>query len=288
MKPVFAYDLTLNKKNEEYNGQEFIVARPSFATTHSMDADAEDAVEIVEKGKLSLLFRIIQFVCGAIALLGGCGIAKAMTGSDSVTLEEAYGNAAGLFWAVGISFVVWGVLNLLSKRKAKAVLESEDAQELLEQIDKNYDLAYKEMGVPEDTSEAETLSFFYKIKNGKIKVCTRGLQLHTHINSVMDIFSDEENLYFANGEAKFAFPLSSLKRIVKQKQHISVPNWYKKELPTNEKYKKYKLAVDNYGMTHMRHLYVLEIERGGELWGIYFPPYELDAYERLTNLKAEE
>ena len=38
----------------------------------------------------------------------------------------------------------------------------------------------------------------------------------------------------------------------------------------------------------MKAYHILELEHGGENYGIYFPCWELPVFERLTGLNAEE
>ena len=52
-------------------------------------------------------------------------------------------------------------------------------------------------------------------------------------------------------------------------------------------FKQYKLGVTYIGTIIVKPYHILEIERNGTLYGIYFPCYELATFEALTGLKAE-
>lgn len=54
------------------------------------------------------------------------------------------------------------------------------------------------------------------------------------------------------------------------------------------RYKAYKLSEGDNGLIYCKPYYILELDRAGERWGIYFPCYELPAFERATGLTAEE
>ena len=102
MKPFMGIDMTTDKKNETFNGDHFLVMKPSAAMAQSFEKSFEQAEETVERSKLPLVFRIVQFISGFVAIALASGILKSLSGEDSVTLSEAYQNAAWLFWVIGV------------------------------------------------------------------------------------------------------------------------------------------------------------------------------------------
>ena len=50
---------------------------------------------------------------------------------------------------------------------------------------------------------------------------------------------------------------------------------------TSEKYIQYKLKTNNYGIISIDVYYILEFEHNGEIYGIYFPNYELFTFKKL-------
>ena len=85
MKPFLGIDLTLNKKNDQFNGNEFLVQKPSSALSESLEASTDKAEKTIEKAKLPLPLRIVQFISGISALILASGILKA-----DVSLAEGY------------------------------------------------------------------------------------------------------------------------------------------------------------------------------------------------------
>ena len=85
----------------------------------------------------------------------------------------------------------------------------------------------------------------------------------------------------------YGFELSELKAIRTYTKGVIVPFWNKDEDIGEEKYKLYKVRKNSNGDINFKGYHVLEIEHGGELWGLYFPSYELSVFEKLTGLKAE-
>lgn len=277
MKPFLGIDLTLNKKNEQFNGDEFLVQKPSSALSKSLEASTDKAEKTIENSKLPLPLRIVQFICGIAALLIASSILKA-----DVSLTEGYHNAPGLFWAAGVCAVLWLILWLCSKQKAKTILDTDESTQTFSHLDGVANAVYAELAVPDDAKDIDVLSFFYKIKDGEIKVQEKGMQVFQYFNPEFKIFSDEGNLYLANLEGKYAFPLSSIVKMHTVKKHIRIAGWNKDEKFNNGIYKQYKLTTDNYGCIHCKQYYILEINHQGDSYGIYIPCYELPVLEEYT------
>lgn len=287
MKPFLSVDLTENKKNEEFNGQEFIIQRPSEAAINAFERSQAEAEETITESKLPLPMRVIQWICGALGVMLTAGILKAFGGEDGVSLTEAYANADWLFWLAGGCLLVWAVLMVMGRKKQKDVLESDESAQTFSHVDTTADNIFAELSVPETAKEADILSFFYIVKDENIKVREKGLQAVPYINLPFRVYTDSENLYLVNFDGKFAFPLSSLQCIRTVKKTIGAASWHKDELPDKGVYKQYKITVDDYGCIHFKTYHILELEHNSERWGIYFPSYELPIFESLTGLKAE-
>ena len=52
MKPFLGIDLTTDKKNEQFNGTEFLVMKPSSAMAQSFEQSSKKAEETLERSKL--------------------------------------------------------------------------------------------------------------------------------------------------------------------------------------------------------------------------------------------
>jgi len=287
MKPFLGIDLTTNKKNEQMNGEEFVIAKPALSLTQLLESSSENVGETIEKSKLPLPIRIGHWICGAVGALVAIVILKALGRADGVSLSEAYTNASWLFWLGGACLVAWLLLKLISVRKEKNVLGMEESSQVFNNFDKTCEAILSDLKVPQDSKEIDILSFFYKVKGDNIKVCEKGLQTAPYINPIFHIFTDSENLYLANLEAKYAIPLSKIKAIKSVKKTIRIIEWNKDEAFNKGIYKQYKLSEDNYGCIICRSYHILELEHNNDLWGIYIPCYELPVMEEITGLKAD-
>lgn len=287
MKPFLAIDLTTNKKNEQSNGQDFIVAKPSLTSRKSFEQSMESSEQTIEKSKLPLPIRIGHWICGAIALFVTIGLFKTLGREDGVTLSEAYQNAPWIFWVGGACLLIWGILKLIGNHKQNKVLETDESAKVFDNLEKTCNDILSELGVPTDSKEIDILFFFYKVKDDKIKLCEKPMQMAHYFNPVFHIFKDSKNLYLANLEGKYAFPLSEIKAIKSIKKNTRIMEWNKDEMHNEGIYKQYKINQDNYGCIICKYYHILEIEHNNELWGIYVPCYELPVIEEITGLKAE-
>lgn len=239
-----------------------------------------------KKAKLPLVVRIIQWICGALGAILASGIIKAVGGEDGVTLKEAYHNAGILFWVAGLCLAVWLILTIIGNKKSKDVSESAETDYAISSFENITETISQELQVPTDAKEVDVLGFRYKLKNDEVKAVTKGMEMTPYNNFIFQIYKDEECIYLANLDGKYAFPLTELRGIHMVKKNISIPDWNKDTHPNKNEYKKYKLTVDQYGCIHLKSYYILEIEHEGKFWGIYFPNYELPVFEALTGLVA--
>lgn len=284
MKPFLCIDLTENKKNDQFNGVDFLTARPSLATAQSLERTSEQADKTIESAKLPTPLRIVQSVCGFSGAMVALGILRSTSGTP---LEQGYENAPWLFWAGGALLAIWGILKLASIKKSKSVLETDESAHTMSNLDSMCDAVYTELGVPPVAREADILFFFYKMKDGKIKVTERGMQLTQYFNPIFKVYADSQNLYLVNLDGKYTFPLSSLVAIHTVKKRIGVAEWNKVEQYNKGIYKQFKLTMNNYGCVFCNRYHIIEVNYNGESYGIYIPNYELPVFEKLTGLKAQ-
>jgi len=283
MKPFLGIDLTENKKNEQFNGDVFLTARPSSATARSFEQSSEKADETLERSKLPLPLRIVQGVCGFLGAIVAVGILRSTT---ETPLAQGYENAPWLFWAGGVLLAVWGILKFASVKKSKAVLETDESAYTLSNLDRMCEAVYAELAVPAAAREADILSFFYKMKDGKMKVCEKGMMLAPYMNPIFRVYADSQNLYLVNLEGKYTFPLSSMVAIHTVKKRISIVGWNKVEQYNKGIFKQFKLTANNYGCIFCNRYHIIEVKHNDESYGIYIPNYELPVFEKLTGLKA--
>ncbi len=284
MKPFLGIDITDNKRNDVFNGDEFLVSTASDEATQALENSLEQADKIINKAKLPTILRVIQYICCFAWIVVAGGIIKGM---KNVDLKTAYANAPELFWVCGVCFIVWGVITLAAISKAKSVSNSSEAQAAANDLDTMTDEIFDELDVPEDAVAVDILSFCYKIKKGVPVAKSTKRSFGTHFNFEYHAFVRNQKLYLANVEAKYEFPFSELKGIVTVDKRITMPEWNKDIPPNVGPYKQYKMNVDNFRCIHAKPYHILKVLHDGEMWGIYFPCYELDTFENLTGFNAQ-
>ena len=247
MKPFLGINLSSDEGNELLNGNEFLVAKPSAILTDALDSVSGKTQKIVKKSQLPLPLRIIMYACELIALIIIGGLLRADVSPRQV-LEDT---------------------------ETKRTLSDSDA------IEKEI---LAELSVPDNAREVDVLSFCYKEENETIKMAQKGVPL---TNMSFHIFTDSENLYLADLDGKYAFPLSSIQVIQTIRKPVTVMDWNKDEPFNKGIYKQYKLTSDNIGSIHCKSYHIMELSYRGETYGIYIPSYELPIFEELTGLKAQ-
>lgn len=288
MKPFLAIDLSENKNNENTNGGEFLIARPSGAASRNFENSLKQAEETVEKSKLPLPLRAAQTICGTAALIIALAAARGLFETDGISLSQAYENAPWLFWLFGVCLAIWAVLMFFGMKKSKSVLQAEESEYVFKNFEGSCEAVFSELSVPPDAKDVDILSFFYKVRDGKIKVYEKALQAAPYDNRNFKIFADSDNFYLAGIEGKYAFALSAAVSIITVKKRAVMMSWNKDEAYNKGIYKQYKLVEDNLGRVSGKNYHILELNSGGERWGIYFPCYELPVFEEITGFKADE
>ena len=278
MKPFLGIDLTKNKKNEEINGKEFMVQTASVVLANELENSSQKATEALKKSSLPPFLRIIECIMGFSALVIAVGILKA-----DVSLSEGYHTAPYIFWCGIGCAIIWFILWLYGNKRSRSALESDENIQTFSHLESISDAIFKDLAVPDDAKTVDVLTFFYKVKDGKIKVLEKGFQIAQYFNPEFKIFSDEENLYLADVDGKYSFPLSSVVKIHTVKKRIRIAGWNKEEKHNKGIYKQYKLAIDNYGCVCCKEYHIVEINYRGNSYGIYIPCYELPIFEEHLN-----
>ena len=279
MKPFMGIDLSIDKKNDKVNGEEFLVAAPSAMVA---DAFAHAAVKAAEKeaeSKLPVPMRIIQAISGWIGAIMAFSLFRALMQNPEVSFEKLYSNAPALIWVTVGLLAIWMILKIMSTNKKNQVLKTDDSEYIFANFESNCDAVYEDLGVPKNAVEVDVLSFYYKDKDGKLKIYEKGFEYSQYKNLIFKIFADAQTLYLANLDGKYAFSKESIVKVHTQKKNIRIASWNKELLFNKEPYKKYKITTDQYGGVHCKAYHIIEINHMGQSYGIYIPDYELPVFE---------
>ena len=283
MKPIFAIDITENKKNDVFNGAEFITKNVETDKSIELEKKQEDLKQTIDDSKLPLALRIIQGVCGIFGVIVLMGVLKAMF---SIGFAQAYQNASELITVGAVCLATYIILKLISKQKEKNVLAEQDAVTQVQELQDDIQKIYDSLNIPRNAENVDVLVFKYKIKDGIPKAITGTWDVSPYTNLDVKLFRDDDKICIADLENVYSFNLSDITAIKSFPKRIVTFNWNKDVPPTDKQYKQYKLMADNLGRLHVPYN-ILEMNCNGEIYGIYFPSYELPAFERITGLRAE-
>lgn len=287
MKPFFCIDITEDKKNSKHNGDEFIVASVESHMTQALKKSTENVVEILKGTKLPWSIRAIRSVCGFVAWIIICVLIQIAFDKDSVSLAQAYSNVPWVFYTAGGCLLAWIALMLISSRTAKSVLEREETGKALSDMSSIVKSIYDALGVPPDAENVDVLTFKYKDKDGEIVPTGGAMDFTVYSAEPFMAYVEDGQIHFVNFENNYAFPFDEIATIHTVKKRIAIPEWGKDEGPKEGIYKQYKMTVDTHGCIWFKTYHILEINHLGESIGIYFPCYELPAFEKLTGLRKE-
>lgn len=286
MKPFIGIDITENKKNDELNGKEFIVASASAAQSDALENASDRFIGLLKSSELPFPLRIIQWcsLIGGIMILGGIGSA---VGEEDASFSEIYSSVPWLLWLGGVLLIAGIVLFVIGHKRIKACLEGEENKACNADMDTITNNIYAELGVPGDAAEIDILSFHYKLKDGEPILKEAACELAPYNAFSYKCFTQSGYLYIADAENKYGFSLSDLRTIHTKNQKITVFTWHDDD-EFKDIYKQYNVKQGDYGNIRFKPYHILELEHNGEAWGIYFPCYELPEFEKLTGLTAEK
>ena len=264
--------------------ERFTVKTLSAERLDRMKETADALNETVKATKLPIVLNIVKILCGLFGLIVLASTLKALT---EIGIEQAFQNAPILLCAGAVCLVVWAVLFLYGRHRKNAVLQERDVNYEIATLLREQASAFAQLGVPQDAATVDTLTFRYKRKDGEVVAKAIGLQTSAYLNFEVKLYEDNGSVCFADIENVYAIPKEYLKSIRTVEKRISMSGWNKDEDPDSETYKPYKLALNNVGDIFFKPYYVLEFGYEGEVFGVYFPPYELAAFERVTGLRAK-
>lgn len=278
MKPLFGFDLTNDKKNQTFYADKFLTKEVDNEILQRIN-DATSAIEsTIKKASVPSVLMIIQY----LAFIYGIIVVGSMLGAD-VSFSQAFKNAPVMCVTGILSLIPATIIWFYSKMKQKKVYSDANAKVQMEKLEKYADEAFDNLGVPKDCSSlADILLFSFKCKDGNVKITSP-----TFINHVYRVYRDGYALCIADVGSLYTFPYETFKAIRKVKKAAILSTWNKDEPFNKGEYKKYKIEQTNIGI-RSKPYYILEIEKDGETYGIYFPCYELPTFEALTGLTATE
>lgn len=284
MKPFLGINKSESEEASAINGEEFLVIRAAVSNTDESPDKEKKSAEKYES-PLPLALRAVKFISGLFTIVFLVLVTR-MYMSNAVAILNGLLTVQTVLAATVMFFGIWFSLTMVESHLESKRAANNRAEEIEDEISEEE--ADEAIELPENSKNVDLLAFNYLIEDGEVRaVMADDESASEYFNCPMDIFADEEKIYIASLDEKYAFDRAWFTAIRKADEKIAIPDWNKDTPPTKGEYKQYGITMDNLGRIIIPSYYVLELEYEGEKWGIYFPSYELPAFEEITGLRAE-
>lgn len=286
MKPIFGDNVLTDEIDDDcVADEEFLVQEISEKDNEQL-CDAYERLEEATKGaKLPTALWAAQSIC--VAFLGIYAIIFLKVTLDS-GLAAFYRQTGPLtFIALAIA-VVFILLCVAARAKRAQARESGELERREAEYNAIHDRVMKGYSIPADADKVDLVEVEYTTENGEVKLQTDKRDGALYMNSQYFAFGDSDNIYFADVDGKYRFARANLRAIRKIKGKVGVYSWFKEQSIRDEAYAAYSLKKDDTGSVYAKYMYRLELCCDGEDRCLYFMPYDLPAFEKLTGLTAEE
>ncbi len=280
MKPFYCSKVSGNKW--KFNGNELVVKKASKGAINRVDKLCDEENEYKRKMVyIPRFFYSVQFISLVVVFFGALSLVMGMQ-SDMVSLADFEWRVVILVTALN-GIVLVGIYGY-EKMRQNNYEKSDICAEYNARIDNMFDTIYLEMGVPVDAQDVDFFSFNYILKGAEVVPVKTGKHGQLYDIWELKFYSDKKKLYMASDEAVYAIDIASIKGIKKIDKpiSISVDKRQKKRIAKFEKYN----VKGRFGSYKIESYCIMRFEHKGDLWGLYFPWYELSVIEELTGIKA--
>lgn len=170
-------------------------------------------------------------------------------------------------------------------RKKKEVEGSAEYKEAMEYINSLAAKSENYLNLPSDKVRVDIFFYPYIVRDGKIK----DNSAFKYLNMSYFLFEEDEKLCLANNNTVFGFDKTMFKRLLCDPKKTSFSLWNKDKPHSSEEYKEHKIALDHYGIYHVKNVCSVRLEtKEGDKREIVIPPYEIPHFEKILSLKAKE
>lgn len=282
MKPFLGIDITTSAENEIKNGTDFLAQVTPPELLKKLENATDKLEKVVKKAALPGFWQFVHWVTGLLGFIFGIGAVGSFIFG---TYRQGIKNAPWLYVAFVSCLVIWIIITLIGSKKKKKVYGAKENLKTKDDALGVYDEILGFLGVPQNAEEVDILCCRYKIVNGLPKVYEHAIEPN-FLNMNFRIYKDADNLYLANTEGKYAFPLNTMRTIRTIGEGATIPSWHKEKSYQSEEFKPYGFFKNRVGVMCVPAYHALEVVVKGELVWIYFPNYEIKTIENLTGLKA--
>ena len=142
---------------------------------------------------------------------------------------------------------------------------------------------YASFGVPDTAPIVDIIYPDYKAVDGEPVLKTQ-CKMTSLFNLGMKIFKDGESLCLADLDNRYDFPLNGLRSIETVYAPCKLTFWNKSTPHDEGRYALYEMKTDSNHHVRIDFYCILTMEKDGEVYGLYFPCYELPILKELTGV----
>ncbi len=284
MKPIFCTDITVNKNNTEINGKEFISRSIPEEKREVMDERASKLQNKLVSAQTPGWMVTVRSIAGFAALIMAMNLfSVAMENGFSAIFGENH--ITGTIICLG-AIAVWFYLSREAKNRKKQAEADPEIKRISAELEVDIAMMMHEMGVPDDAKSMDILVFNYKVKDGEVIPVAPMMIPNVFMNFECKIFDGGDSVCLADGDSVYSFKRSEIKGISKVDTKITVYSWNKEEAISDPKFAPYSISTNKMGMVTCPYYYLVEIERGGEVHGLYIPCYEAETIRNIFGIDA--
>lgn len=278
MKIIFGIDITGNRKSTEQDGEEFIAEKITDELRKKIDEKIGAIEQLDKRAALPLPLRTVRVICGYSAFIVLAVWISFLSDGENIMKEVPW-----LIYATAAALAVWAVLVVISCVRRKDVCSSAEYETAIKEYSESAQKCLDYLGV-NDEEMIDVMRLKYKRKpDGSIKIIQMEPGKH-FINMASVAFCLNGCLCLTDHVTRFDIPISEMTGIRKIDRRVCLSDWNKKEKWNRGEYSQYNIKLASGGGLIIQYYYALCISHGGEDYGLYFAPYDLDAVMRLTGI----
>lgn len=297
MIPIFGVNKD-NKKNQMDHSGIFVTAKVSDALLEEYNAVCEQVLdrEDEEQDRSRSVKRWERSFCSGAIVAAACLILTLVTGQFNAMLQDTP-------WTLIIALaylVIFGIYMLCTrvirkKRtdgadavKSKPVENEEDHSSDGDdpRIKEIEDRIYASLGVPASAKAMDVLLFDYKTVDGA-PVPQKSMKRVSFFNNEMRIFKDGSSFCLSDMDVRYEFPLAGVGTVKTVRGDFSLLLWSKSTPFDEGAYRLYGMKKDALDNVLFSIYHILELEKDGETYGLYFPCYELPVVQEILDVSVE-
>ena len=270
MKNVF----TMNVTTSEEGWNKFRVKKLSDDLEHVKERSDETVQNIERASSIPRWLDWTANILGMAGMIVAVGFLEALS---DVSFATAYDNAGWMLYVGGACLLVALAIFLYKFYRNRTTVNSPAARDAFAERERLNARCFEDLGVPQTADDIDVFCEAYKEKNGKAK---RVSNMSQYINLSSKIYRDGENLYLADTDGVYAFPVSGFFEIMTVRKNALFMCWNKTEPFNKPPYKQYKIRRNNYGVFFVKPHYYVKFLAFNEEYVLVIPSYELETLQK--------